>query len=76
MKTLKIELRVDFSDDRENKEKILEDAMKVAAKHMLTTALLLKDKRPPTIALYGGDLFTSEEEIMLADDIPPEQDQE
>lgn len=69
MKTWTIELRADF--DTPEKDKIIEDAMKMAAKHVFTTALLIKDKRDPQVVLSGGDFFTPTEEIMLADDLAP-----
>ena len=71
MRTYTIELRADFLE--EDKFKTIEAAAKVAAKHLFTTALLLQDKRKPEIALYGGDFFSSTEEIQLADDIPEEE---
>lgn len=68
LRTYKIELRVDFDD--ETKNPIIEAAMRMAGKHVLTSAMLLADKRAPTIALWGGDMFEGEKEINLADDIP------
>ena len=67
MRTFKIELRVDDAD--KEKVKLIEQAAKVAAKHLLTTALLLADKRKPQIVLHSDDLFATEEEISLADDL-------
>jgi hypothetical protein len=68
MFTFTIELRVPF-DDQERLD-ITQSAMKVAAKHVFTTATLIADSgRQPQIALHGGDYFTPTEEIMLADDI-------
>lgn len=68
MRTLKIELRMDFDDPE--RIKTVEEAAKVAAKHLYTTALLIADnKRKPQIALYGGDFFTPEEEIILAEEL-------
>ena len=70
MKTIRIEMKVDFdTDGKEEREKLLLDAAKVAAKHLLTTALLIQGKRKPQIALMTDDLFTGQEEIELADDI-------
>ena len=65
--TFTIELRVSFKD--KEKEQIMRDAAKVAAKHLYTTALLISDDRKPQIMLQGGDFFTATEEICLADDI-------
>lgn len=70
MMTVILELRVDFDD--KSKEEVIKDAAKVAAKHLYTTALLIKDKRQPQIMLQAGDFLHPAEEIMLADDIPEE----
>lgn len=67
MFTFTIELRVPF--DEKEKLDIVQDALKVAAKHVYTTALLICDDRKPQVALHGGDYFTPTEEILLADDI-------
>lgn len=65
--TFTIELRVSFKE--QEKEDIMREAAKVAAKHLYATALLISDERKPQIMLQGGDFFTAAEEIMLADDI-------
>ena len=68
MRTFKIELRVDDSD--KEKMPLVEQAARVAAKHLFTTALLLQgDGRKPMIAFQAGDLFEGEQEISLADDL-------
>jgi hypothetical protein len=67
MFTFTIELRVPF--DEKEKLDIVQEAMKIAAKHVYTTAMLIADDRKPQVALHGGDYFTPTEEIMLADDI-------
>jgi hypothetical protein len=72
VRTFTIELRADYLDD--DKFRVLETAMKQAAKHVYTTALLLQDKRKPEIALYGSDFFASRQEIELADDINEEEE--
>lgn len=72
MRTFTIELRADYLDD--DKFRVLEMAMKAAAKHVYTTALLLQDKRKPEVALYGSDFFASRQEIELADDIIQEDE--
>ena len=67
--TFTIELRVSFKDPE--KEQIMREAAKVAAKHLYSTALLIADDdRQPQIMLQGGDFFTPTEEINLAEDIP------
>lgn len=67
MLTIKIELRCDDSDPE--KVKLITEAGRMAAKHFYTTALLLADKRKPQIAMQVGDLFETDKEINLADDI-------
>lgn len=67
LKTFTIELRVDY--DSPEKEQIILDAAKVAAKHLYTTAVLIADKRKPDIALSTSDLFVGASEISLADDL-------
>lgn len=67
MLDLKIEVRVEVLDDTQ--EKAVKDAAKQVAKHLKTLCMLMGNKRQPTVALYGSDFFTSEEEIDLADDI-------
>lgn len=71
MRTLKIELRYHPSND--TNDNIVQKAAKMAAKHLWTQALLIGEKRKPTIALYGSDFFSREEEISLADDIPQDE---
>ena len=72
MRTITIELRVDYSD--RSKDEVIIAAAKMAAKHIYTSALLISDKRKPTIALHSGDFFSGTEEISLADDIPQDDD--
>lgn len=62
-KTITIELRVDY--DTPEKEALIVKAAKRAAKHLYTTALLVKDQRQPQIALSSGDMFTAKEELLL-----------
>lgn len=63
MKTYTVELRADFLE--EDKHDILLQAVREAARTMLTTAMLLKDKREPQIALQTGDLFEGNKQVML-----------
>jgi len=67
MFTFTVELRVPF-EDKERLD-IVQAAIKVAAKHVYTTTLLICDDRKPQIAVHGGDYFTPTEEILLADDL-------
>lgn len=63
MKTYTIELRADFVD--EDKHDILLEAVREAARVMLTTAMMLKDKREPQIMLQAGDMFAKNEDIKI-----------
>lgn len=63
MRTYTVELRADFQDDE--KHDILLSAVRDAARTMLTTALMLKDKREPQIMLQTGDMFERNNDVML-----------
>ena len=69
MKTFTIELRVDFEEKSAEKDEIMLNAAKVAAKHLYTAALLISGKRKPDIALHNSDMFAGSEEINLAEDL-------
>ena len=63
MRTYTIELRADFVD--EDKHDILLEAVREAARTILTTAMMLKDKREPQIMLQTGDMFEKNGDIMI-----------
>jgi hypothetical protein len=67
MRTIKIELRIDM--DNPDKDELLINSARMAAKHLLTTAMLISGKRPPLISLETGDMFEGNKEVSLADDI-------
>lgn len=69
MKTYTIELRADFQD--EEKHTVLLQAVRATARQMLSTAMLLKDKREPQISLQAGDMFekNSDLEIITPEDL-------
>ena len=69
MKTFTIELRVDFEEKSEEKDAIMLEAAKAAAKHLYTTALLISGKRKPDIGMHTSDMFAGSEEISLAEDL-------
>lgn len=69
-KKFRIELAVDYDDD--DKLEILRNTVKIAAKQMLTTAMLISDKRKPQIAVESDDMFEGTETISLIDDNPDE----
>lgn len=69
MRTYTIELRADFVDD--SKYDLLAIAAREMARQLLSTALLLKDKRDPQIAYSSGDMFSRDKdlEIITAEDL-------
>lgn len=71
MRTYTIELRADFMDDE--KHDILLSAVREAARTMLATALLLKDKRDPQIALQTGDMFETNKDLDVMEDGSPDE---
>jgi hypothetical protein len=66
MRTIKIELRYDDSDQEQ--VAVLDEAGKQCAKSLLSTAMLLATRRKPQIAMFVGDNFNSTEEVNLADE--------
>jgi hypothetical protein len=67
MRTLRVEIRYDFAN--EEQDKLFIDCARQAAKHMLTTAALLSDGRPPEIMMQGDNFFEGKYEISLAEDL-------
>lgn len=63
MRTFQIEIRVDFQD--ESKYDHITAAARDAARGLLATAMLLKDKREPQASLQTGDLFEGNKELEL-----------
>lgn len=63
MRTYTIELRADFQD--EDKYEIMLADVREKAREILTTALLLKDKREPQISLQSGDMFEVNKDLEL-----------
>jgi len=62
----RIEIKVDFDD--ENKHPVFEKAVKREAKVLLATAMLLRDKRDPQLAVSNGSVFIPQSEIEMAGD--------
>jgi hypothetical protein len=71
LKTWTIELRADLPPA---KQELILTSMRMAAKHVFTTALLLAEKRKPLIALSTSDMIEGAEEISLADDMPVDEE--
>ena len=63
MQTITVEIRVDFQD--EEKYKVMLEATRATARELLTTALMLKDKREPQISLQSGDMFERNKELEI-----------
>ena len=55
LKVWTIEVRVDF--EAKEREEIMLKAVRDSAKHLLTTAQLISDKRKPDIAVHSDDMF-------------------
>ena len=72
MFNLKIELRCDPRNDEE--VALIKKAAMMGAKHLQTVVLLMGHDRTPQISMFGGDFFTAEEEISMADDIPQDEE--
>lgn len=70
MRTYTVELRADFIED--GKHDILLQAVREAARTMLATAMLLKDKRDPQIALQTGDMFETNKDLNVMDGVEGE----
>lgn len=74
-RTITIELKVDLGDPA--KDKIMDDAARAAAKHLLSTAALLQDsKRTPLIAVSSDDHFDGHKVIELTEDLLAEGPEE
>jgi hypothetical protein len=73
-KTFTIEIRTDH--DTPDKDETMRLIARTTAKHLLTQALLLQDKRPPQVSLQSGDMFEANTEVMLADDMLAEEPKE
>jgi hypothetical protein len=56
-----IDLRVDFEDASRNA--LMLEAVRAAAKELLTTARLLADGRQPDIAIENSDLYIGRDEV-------------
>lgn len=67
MKTYRICLRVEV--DTKDKEDAMRTAVRMAGKHILTTAMLISSGQDPEIAIDSEDFFEGRETIELADDI-------
>lgn len=66
LKTWSIEVKVDF--DTPEREGIMLKAVRAAAKQLLTTALLIADKRKPDIAVQSDDMFMGREQVELLEE--------
>jgi hypothetical protein len=66
MRTYTIELRADYQTD--DKHDVLLEAVREAARTVLATAMMLKDKRDPQISMQVGDMFNKDAEVQLFND--------
>lgn len=65
MRTITIELRVDFQENE--KYDIVTEAARSSARELLTMALMLKDKREPQISLQSGDMFERNKDLEITE---------
>jgi hypothetical protein len=63
MRTYTIELRCDFQD--EEKYELVLEIVREKAREMLTTAIMLKDKRDPQISFSSGDMFETDKDLTI-----------
>lgn len=70
LETLTIEIRTDHNDPE--KDKLAIQLVRSHAKAMLSSLMLLQDKRPPQMSLLHSNMFEREKEINMADDVPDE----
>lgn len=63
MRTITIELRVDFQENE--KYDIVTEAARSSARELLTMALMLKDKREPQISMQSGDMFERNKDLEI-----------
>lgn len=69
MRTYKIELRVDFTEEDDPRWEVITEACKEKARELYATAVMLKEKREPRIVFESGDMFLRDNEL---DIISPE----
>lgn len=62
-KTYTIELKVNFTE--EGKHDVMREALRDAARTVLTTAMMLADKGKPQVALHSSDFFYGNEALTL-----------
>lgn len=67
MRTFKIELRVDFEDD--SRYEIMLASVRDAARQLVTTAEMLRDRREPKITVDEGDVFRRDKDISILEDV-------
>jgi hypothetical protein len=65
VRTYTIEIRTDH--ETSSKDEMVKEMVRIAAKGLLTSAMLLQDRRAPQIAVESGDMFEQSKEIMLVD---------
>lgn len=66
MRTITIELRVDY--DEKEKDRIMIQAAREACRTLIATAALISEKRKPQIKLETGDLFSANEQVEILSD--------
>lgn len=66
MQEITITLRIDFDTvNKKTKEPIMLDLVRIAARELITNAMMISDSRKPQIAIACGDFFSANEDIEL-----------
>jgi hypothetical protein len=58
-----IEIAVDYTE--EGKHEIIVNAARDAARTLLTTAMMMQEKRAPKVVLQSSDYFMGNEDLLL-----------
>jgi len=67
MKTFRIMVRMEL--ETKEQEDAFKTVLRMSAKHMLATSMLLCNGQSPEVAIDSEDFFEGREQIELADDI-------
>ena len=71
-----IEIAVDFNDEGgAEKIQMIEQILRSAARQVLTSAMLLQDKRKPQVVITSSNMFEGNREILLGDDLTGGEEQ-
>ena len=66
LRTFTIEIRADYSE--EGKHEVLLTACRDAARTILTTAMMMQERRAPQVALMSSDFFAGNDDLKIEED--------